>query len=135
MISRFWPDVPTTSPTALPIRSLATGDTKEIEPALGSASSSPTIRYFCTRPSSRLKVTVLPKATVSVDEGLVRARFILILNPPSAYAKAPAGLIAGLSTPTMAPAHFWLASAVQRFRARPFLRPSSALAEVQGVAS
>jgi hypothetical protein len=58
-------------PTALPIRSLASGDTKEIEPALGSASSSPTIRYFCTRPSSRLKVTVLPKATVSVDEALV----------------------------------------------------------------
>src|SRR5258707_11112168 len=48
-----------------------TGDTKEIEPALGSASSSPTIRNFCTRPSSRLKVTVLPKATVSVDVGLV----------------------------------------------------------------
>ena len=33
------------------------------------ASSSPTIRYFCTRPSPRLKVTVLPKATVSVDVG------------------------------------------------------------------
>jgi hypothetical protein len=30
-----------------------------------------TIRYFCTRPSSRLKVTVLPKATVSVDVGSV----------------------------------------------------------------
>src|SRR6266850_3458491 len=45
------------------------GDAKEIEPALGSASSSPTIRYFCRRPSSRLKVTVLPKATVSVDAG------------------------------------------------------------------
>ena len=44
---------------------------EEIEPALGSASSSPTIRYFCTRPSSRLKVTVLPKAIVSVDVGLV----------------------------------------------------------------
>src|ERR1700731_2070555 len=58
-----------TSPTALPIRSPATGDTKEIEPDLGSASSSPTIRYFCTRPSSRLNVTVLPKATVSVDVG------------------------------------------------------------------
>jgi hypothetical protein len=29
-----------------------------------------TIRYFCIRPSSRLKVTVLPKATVSVDAGL-----------------------------------------------------------------
>src|SRR5258706_12889506 len=58
-------------PTALPIRSLATGDTKEIEPALGSASSSPTIRNFCPRPSSRLKVTVQRNATVSVDVGLV----------------------------------------------------------------
>jgi len=28
---------------------------------LGSASSSPTMQYFCTRPSSRLKATVLPK--------------------------------------------------------------------------
>src|SRR3984893_8207165 len=69
MISSSRSDVPTTSPTALPIRSLATGDMKEIEPDLGSASSSPTIRYFCTRSSSRLKVTVLPKATVSLDVG------------------------------------------------------------------
>lgn len=60
---------PTTSPTALPIIDLATGDTKEIDPALGSASSSPTIRYVCTRPSARLKVTVQPKATASIDSG------------------------------------------------------------------
>src|SRR6266516_2931831 len=69
MISTSWPGRPTTSPTALPVKSRATGDTKEIEPALGSASSSPTMRYFCIRPSSRLKVTVLPNATVSVDLG------------------------------------------------------------------
>ena len=41
IISSSWPDASTTSPTALPIRDLATGDTKEIEPTLGSASSLP----------------------------------------------------------------------------------------------
>ncbi len=62
------------SPTALPISDFATGDTKEIEPAYG-------IRFVLahdpiglhTLPSLRLKVTVLPKATVSVDVGLERA--------------------------------------------------------------
>jgi hypothetical protein len=50
MISKSFPDAPTSCPTALSIGSLATGYTKEREPALGAASSSPTIRYFCTRP-------------------------------------------------------------------------------------
>jgi hypothetical protein len=58
------------SATALAIR--CHWGCEKIEPALGSASSSPTIRYSCTRPSSCLKVTVLPKATVSVDEGWAR---------------------------------------------------------------
>jgi hypothetical protein len=35
MISSSRPDVPATSPTALPFSDLATGDTKEIEPVLG----------------------------------------------------------------------------------------------------
>lgn len=35
---------PTTSPTAFPIRDFATGETNEIDPAFGSASSSPTMR-------------------------------------------------------------------------------------------
>src|SRR5262249_27305705 len=61
---------PTVSPTALPIRNFATGEANEIEPAFGSASSSPTMRNVCTRPSCRLNVTVLPKATTSADEGL-----------------------------------------------------------------
>src|ERR1700737_1093666 len=57
MISSFW--MRRLHPQQLcPSEALPPGDTKEIEPALGSASSSPTIRYFCTRPSSRLNVTV-----------------------------------------------------------------------------
>jgi hypothetical protein len=40
-----------------------------MEPGLGIGFALPTRRYFCTRPSSRLKVTMLPKATVSVDAG------------------------------------------------------------------
>ena len=50
-------------------QAVATGDEYEIDPALGFASSSPTIRNFCTRPSLRLKVTAAPKATVSFDGG------------------------------------------------------------------
>lgn len=46
MISISEPDISATSPTDLPIMAIATGETKEIVPALGSASSSPTIRYF-----------------------------------------------------------------------------------------
>jgi hypothetical protein len=85
IISSLRPDVPTSSPTALPVRRLATGDTKEIDPALGSASSSPTMRYFCTRPSWRLKVTVLPKATVSVDVGLLMTWAVRTLAASSPY--------------------------------------------------
>lgn len=44
VISSSWSPTVTTSPTALPIRRLATGETKEIELIFRSASSSPTIR-------------------------------------------------------------------------------------------
>ena len=64
----------------LPIRDFATGEANEIEPPFGSASSSPTMRYFCTRPSVRLKVTVLPKATTSGDEGLGTTRAVRSLS-------------------------------------------------------
>jgi hypothetical protein len=69
VISISWPDTAMTSPMDLPISALATGEAKEIVPALGSASSSPTMRYFWMRPSPQLKMTVLPKVTESFDEG------------------------------------------------------------------
>ena len=49
MISSAWADMPTSSRAAPPIRRLATGGTSEIEPALGSASASPTIRVAPSR--------------------------------------------------------------------------------------
>src|SRR4029078_5293394 len=60
---------PAESPMALPISDFATGEANEIEPAFGSASSSPTMRNVCTRPSVRLNDTVLPNATTSADGG------------------------------------------------------------------
>ena len=47
----------TTSPTRFPNIDLASGETCEIEPLAGSASSSPTIRNVCSLPSSRMIVT------------------------------------------------------------------------------
>src|SRR4051812_37041317 len=69
IISSSLPPEPAASPTALPISALATGEANEIEPAFGSASSSPTMRNVCTRPSARLNVTVLPNATTSATDG------------------------------------------------------------------
>jgi hypothetical protein len=45
------------------------GRDKEIDPARGLASSSPTIRNVCRRPSSRANVTRKPNATVSRSTG------------------------------------------------------------------
>ena len=56
-ISISWSPAKTTSPAALPIRARATGETYEIDPFRGSASSSPTIRKASRLPSSRLNVT------------------------------------------------------------------------------
>jgi len=52
-----------TSPTIFPSIALARGETYEIDPLAGSASSSPTIRKVCSRPSSRTMVTVAPNRT------------------------------------------------------------------------
>jgi hypothetical protein len=56
-----------TSPTAFPSIALARGETCEIDPLAGSASSSPTIRKVCSRPSSRTIVTVAPNRTSEVS--------------------------------------------------------------------
>src|SRR6202162_4657121 len=62
----------TTSPSFLPVRARATGDTYEIVPRDGSASSSPTMRYVCRRPSSRRMVTVQPNCTsAGLDGGAI----------------------------------------------------------------
>ena len=56
-----------TSPTAFPSIALARGETCEIDPLAGSASSSPTIRKVCSRPSSRTIVTVVPSRASEVS--------------------------------------------------------------------
>ena len=68
-ISISWPAARTTSPAALPIRARATGETYEIDPFRGSASSSPTILNACRLPSSRLNITRCPKATAPNSAG------------------------------------------------------------------
>src|SRR5450759_4715656 len=55
----------TRSPIFLPMSARATGETYEMLPLAGSASSSPTMRNVCRRPSLRLSVTVDPKCTSS----------------------------------------------------------------------
>ena len=56
-------------PAALPIRARATGETYEIDPFRGSASSSPTIVNACSLPSPRLNATRCPKATTLNSAG------------------------------------------------------------------
>src|SRR5262249_52230695 len=49
-----------TSPTRLPISALPMGDSFEIHPAFGSASSQPAIKYFSALPSFPATVTLQP---------------------------------------------------------------------------
>ena len=59
----------TISLAALPIRARATGETYDIDPFRGSASSSPTILKAWRRPSPRLNVTRCPNATAPISAG------------------------------------------------------------------
>jgi hypothetical protein len=59
----------TISLAALPIRARATGETYDIDPFRGSASSSPTILKAWRRPSPRLNVTRCPNATAPKSAG------------------------------------------------------------------
>ena len=68
-ISISWSPARTISPAALPIRARATGETYEIDPFRGSASSSPTILNAWRLPSSRLNATRCPKATALNSAG------------------------------------------------------------------
>ena len=55
-----------TSPGSLPRSACATGAVQAIRPALGSASSSPTMRKLTYVPSARATVTSAPNTTRSV---------------------------------------------------------------------
>jgi hypothetical protein len=64
----------TTSPTPFPNIERAKGEACEMDPLAGSASSSPTIRKVCSRPSLRTIVTVVPKRTSEMSTGDGRTR-------------------------------------------------------------
>jgi len=63
-ISTDWPATVASSPSRLPSRARARGETWLTLPLDGSASSSPTMRQDWVRPSSRSIVTVSPKRTL-----------------------------------------------------------------------
>src|ERR1700730_2715350 len=76
MISASPAPAATTSPTRFPNLARASGETCEIEPCAGSASSSPTIRKVCSRPSSRTIVTRLPNRTSECSSGAGTTRAV-----------------------------------------------------------
>ena len=99
-ISISWSPARTLSPAALPIRARATGETYEIDPFRGSASSSPTILNAWRLPSSRLNATRCLKATArdSVGGGTIcavlrRSAKYLISREATATATTIAGVL------------------------------------------
>ena len=67
-ITAFPPAISTVPPRPQVKTARARGETYDTVPRDGSASSSPTMRNVCARPSSLRTVTVMPKDTVRVSE-------------------------------------------------------------------
>jgi hypothetical protein len=102
-ISASFPRIATTSPTDLPRIARASGETWDTVPLDGSASSSPTMRKVCLRPSSRRRTTVVPKRAglflPSKRDLTGRGRRQL----PSAFFMLPDGFLGNKNAATRSP--------------------------------